>query len=322
LSAPSVIAITGFGGFFGRRLALRLLARPRPPTVVGLDLRRPWRLEGRCRFHRVDLTDPTADSRLAEVLERDRVEAVVHCAFRSRPSADLAYEHELETLGSLHLMHACAAAGVRRLVWLSSTMLYGARPDNPGFLTEAHPLRGHPDAHAVRNRIEAERLLARWHDRHPQVELTVLRPCWVMGPTCDDRVVRFFERPVVTTVMGYDPMLQLVHEDDVLDVLERAVSEAHPGIFNVVGRGVLPLSTLLALAGKRCLPVPAPLLYRLAHQAHEATCGDAPAGFYDYLRWSWVADGARGWQAFGDPCYDTREAWISFVSSRRMRRYR
>ena len=36
----------------------------------------------------------------------------------------------------------------------------------------------------------------------------------------------------------------------------------------------------------------------------------------------WVADGRKGWDAFGEPVYTTKEAWISFVSARRMRRYR
>jgi UDP-glucose 4-epimerase len=322
VDVPSCIALTGLGSFFGKRLALRLLALPRPPVIVGLDLRRPYRLEGRVRFHRVDLTDPGAGSRLSEVLARERVEAVVHAAFRRDPTPDVEYDHELEAVGSLHVMNACAAAKVSRLVWLSSTMLYGPWPDNPNFLSESHPLRGHPDAHSIRNRVEGEGLLARWRERHPDAEVTVLRSGWVMGPSYEDHVVRHFASPVVSTLLGYDPLLQFVHEDDVLDALERAVLERHPGVYNVVGRGVLPLSTILSLAGKRNLPLPVPLFYRLNHWPHERGTGDPPAGFYDYLRWLWVADGERGWNAFGEPVYSTREAWISFVSSRRMRRYR
>ncbi len=322
VDAPSCIAITGLGSFFGQRLALRLQALPRPPVIVGIDLRRPYRLEGHVRFHRVDLTDPGAGSRLAELLARERVEAVVHAAFRRDPTPDLEYDHELETVGSLHVLNACAAAKVGRLVWLSSTMLYGPRADNPNFLSEEHPLRGHPDAHGVRNRVESEGLLARWRERHPDADVTVLRSCWIMGPSFEDHVVRHFASPVVPTLLGYDPLLQLVHEEDLLDALTRAVLERHPGVFNVVGRGVLPLSTLLSLAGKRSLPLVAPLFYRLGRWPHERATGDPPSAFYDYLRWLWVADGERGWEAFGEPAYSSREAWISFVSSRRMRRYR
>jgi UDP-glucose 4-epimerase len=322
LSAPGVIAVTGLRTFVGRRLVERLVERAPALRIVGLDRRRPFRLDGRVRFHRVDLSEPTADSRLADVLARERVDALVHCAFRRDPTPDIEMDHEIETIGSLHVMNACAAAKVKRLVVASSTMLYGPHPDNPNFLDESHPLRGHPDAHNVRNRVEMESLLAEWSARHPGADVTVLRTCWMIGPTHWDHVVRFLALPVVPMVMGYDPLLQLVHEEDAVQAFERAVLAPHPGIYNVVGTGVLPLSTLLRLAGKRILSLPAPLLYRMAYYPAQSQTGDPPAAFYDYLRYLWVADGRSGWEAFGEPVYSTREAWISFVSSRRMRRYR
>jgi len=93
-------------------------------------------------------------------------------------------------------------------------------------------------------------------------------------------------------------------------------------VFNVVAPGVLPLSTLLRTAGKRLLPVPPPILYRLRAYPSQAQTGDRPEGFYDYLRYLWVADGRRGWEAFGRPLYSTREAWMSAVSAERIRSYR
>ena len=279
-------------------------------------------MDDRVRFSRVDLTDPTADSQIAEILQRQRAEALVHTAFRSSPTADLEMDHELETIGSLHVMNACAAAKVRRLVVASSTMLYGPWPDNPNFLTEEHPLRGHPDAHSVGNRVEVESLLAAWMTRHPDTEVTVLRTCWILGPHYSDRVTRYLSLPVVPKLLGYDPLMQFVHEEDCLHAFERATLAPHPGVFNVVGRGVLPLSTILRLAGKRILSLPAPLLYRMAYYPSQSQTGDSPDAFYDYLRHLWVADGSRGWDAFGEPFYTTKEAWIAFVSASRMRRYR
>jgi len=274
------------------------------------------------RHHPVDLTDPAAGSRLAEVFEKEGVEAVVHAAFRRTPTPDLDYDHELETIGSLHLLNACAATRIRRLVLASTTMLYGPWPDNPNFLAERNALRGHPAAHCVNNRVEVEALLSDWSARHPETEVTVLRPCWIMGPRYSDAVVSYFEPTLVPTLLGYDPLLQFVHEEDCLRVFEQATLGSHPGVFNVTGRGVLPLSTLLRSAGKSALPFPSPLLYRLRAIPSQAQTGDPPQAFFDYLRYLWVAAGEKGWEAFGEPLYSTREAWASFVSSRRMRRYR
>lgn len=319
---PTRIAVTGLGTFLGRHLIERLAAEHAELELFGLDLRKPYGLHARVHFRPVDLATPTADVDLADLLRKEAIESVVHLAFRREPTPDLDADHELETIGSLHVLHACAAAGVRRLVVGSTTMCYGPWPDNPNFLDESSPLRGHPHAHAVRNRVEVEALVAGWARRHRDVLVTVLRPCWIMGPSYTDAVVRYFSRPVVPTVLGYDPLLQLVHEEDCLHAFRCAVLERHPGAYNVVGRGVLPLSTILRTAGKRPLPVPAPLLYRLRYYPSHAQTGDRPEGFYDYLRYLWVADGRRGWAAFGEPGYSTREAWMSFVSAREMRRYR
>ena len=321
VSHPNCVAITGLGTFLGTGLAERLLELPGGPHVVGIDPQRPLRLEGRLRNCPVDLTEPQAADQMSEIFRDEGVDVVAHLAFRRSPSADLEYDHELETIGSLQVIQACESAKVKRLVLASSTMLYGPHPDNPNFLDEESPLRGHPDAHCVQNRLQVEGLIGKWSRSHPDVEVSILRHCWVMGPRYDGAVVRYFENPVVPTLLGYDPLLQFIHEEDLLDVFQGAILGSHPGVFNVVGPGVLPLSTLLALANKRNLRLPASLLYRMAHYPSQGQTGDAPAGFYDYLRYLWIADGQRAWDTFGQPNYSSKEAWMSFVSSRRMRRY-
>ncbi len=315
------IAITGLRTFLGRRLAERLAAAA-GVRVVGIDRVRPHRLPASVDCQLLDLTAPDAGAAIAECLHKESVETVVHLAFRQEPSADLEADHELDVIGSLHVLHGAAAAGVRRIVVESSTRCYGARADNPNFLTEAHPRRGHPQAHSVQDRVEVEVLVDELRERHPDIGVTVLRPCWILGPNTHHPIARYLARPVVPTLLGYDPLLQFVHEDDALAVFEQAALAPHPGTFNVVAAGVAPLSTLLRSAGKRVLPVPHPFLHRLGNFPSQAQTGDPPAGFYDFLRYLWVADGTRGWAEFGHPAYTTRETWAAFIGARRLRSYR
>jgi UDP-glucose 4-epimerase len=317
------VAITGLDTFAGRRVAQALLDDPAQPEVVGIDLRLPRRLEERIRFHRLDLTEPTADSALAEILEKERCEALLHAAFFARPFPDPEHAHELEVIGSLHVMNGAAASGVRKLVVMSTAQVYGARPDNPHFLTEDSPLLAHPDAHQLRDRAEMEQLLALFAQRHPAMVVTVLRPCWVSGGQIDSAFIRHFDRRRVTTALGFDPLLQLLHEDDLIDAVDRVLRLDAPGAFNLAGNGVLPLSTLLRLAGKRARAIPHPLLYRVGLLPSLWSAGAAPAGFYDFLRFVWLVDTTRAREQLGFcPTYSTKEAWMSFVVSRRLRRYR
>ena len=141
-------------------------------------------------------------------------------------------------------------------------MLYGPWPDNPNFLTEGHPLRGHPHAHSVQDRVEMEGLVADWARRHPDVTVTVLRPCWIFGPSYMDAAVRYFARPVVPVPMGCDPLIQLVHEEDVVAAFEQAAREMEPAVRflklnsdeeqQVSGRlGIRGIPTLLMFSGGR-----------------------------------------------------------------------
>jgi len=321
-SRPTV-AITGLGTFTGARIAERLLEQDPPPRVVGIDLRLPRRLEGRLRHHRVDLTEPTADSMVAEILEKERCETVLHAAFFTDPHPDLEYSHELEVVGSLHVMNAAAASGVRKLVVTSSAQVYGPHPDNPNFLSEDHALRPQRDSHALRDRAEVESLLRIFAQRHRAIAVTSLRPCWIVGPSYESALTRRFESARVVTLLGYDPLLQFLHESDWLDAVELALERDAPGAFNLAGDGVLPLSTLLRLAGKRALPLPHPLLYRVGHLESIARTGDPPAALLDYLRFLWVVDTRRAREELGfDPVYTTKEAWMSFVVARKLRGYR
>lgn len=320
---PGRIAITGLDTFAGLRTAERLLDRPTPPELIGLDLRLPRRLDGRVRFHRVDLTEPTADSQLAEILEKEGCDAVLHAAFLRRPYADNAAAHELEVIGSLHVMNAAASAGVRKLVVLGTAEVYGASLYNPSYLSESRALAAHSSSHSARDRAEIEQLLALFADRHPSMVVTVLRPCWVTGPTVTSRVLDHFAGDRVTTLLGYDPLLQWLHESDWLRAIECVLDSDAPGPYNLAGDGPLPLSTLLRLAGKRARPVPHSVLYRVGYLPAVWRDGDPPAGFYDYLRFVWLVDARRAREELGFvPDYTTKEAWMSWVVSRRMRMYR
>jgi UDP-glucose 4-epimerase len=326
---PGCVAITGLDTDLGRRLVERLLANPMGIRVIGLDVKDPQRFAETFCFYRVDLTESSAGARLVEIFRKEQVDTVLHLAFHDPAGAgdSASSDHELEAFGSFQIMNACAESGVRRLVVRSTTMCYGSHLENPSLLGEDRVLTGQSGAHRIADRVEVDRSLGHFAREHQETEVTTLRHCWVMGPAHRDRVVRYFERPIVATVLGFDPLLQFVHEDDLLDVFETAVLESHPGVFNVVGEGVLPLSGYLALAGKTNIPLPESLLRSslgevLRMAPSPLSRREAGSHFFAYLKYSWIASGARLVHEFGRPLYSSQEAWTAMVSSRRMEKYR
>jgi len=271
------IALTGTASFLGGRLLRRLAETKGAKRLLVVDVAAPpAALEVRHRS--VDLTEPAADQRLLDVFREEEVESVLHFAFYTSPRRDAAHAHELESIGTLAVLAAAAAAGVGRVVMRSLTAVYGARGQNPAFLTEDRPLQPDPALGWVRDKLEAEQHAASFARRYPDLRITVLRFAPLVGPRVHTFYTRILDRRVVPVLMGYDPLVQMLHPDDALSAAEAAVDRPVAGALNVVPSRPIPLLTALHLAGKIPVPVPHPLAYPAADLMWAAGVGEAPGG--------------------------------------------
>jgi UDP-glucose 4-epimerase len=239
---------------------------------------------------------------------------VVHAAFLASPTHNTSWAHELESIGTMHVLNACGEARVHKLVMLSTTMLYGAHPGNPNFLSERHETRGHPRSRFINEKLEAERQVRRYATENPSQVVTILRAAATLGPTVRNFFSRFFLRPVAPILMGYDPLLQFVHERDLVDAFVLAIEHDFPGVFNIVGDGVLPYTTVLAMMGKIPLPMPALLAYPVSRALWVTQVFDSPPSFLDFLRYLCVADGEKALRVMGfRPRYDIKATIADFL---------
>lgn len=311
--------------------------------IVLLDVASPPTAGRKSRAYRVDLTQPAVSARLTEILRAENVTELAHLAFLSSPTAAEPWAHELESVGTMHVLHACREAPVGRVVVASQTLLYGPHPANPNFLRESAPLRGiragrtssfgrafdHGECSFLADKIDAEREVERFSRDRPDTSVAVLRFAPILGPTVRSWVTRWLSRRIVPTLLGFDPLVQLVHEMDAVSALALALDPRRwenggaRGAFNIVGQGVLPVSTVIKLAGRAALPVPGPLLSRGVELLWMAGLNEAPSPFVDFLRHLCVADGARAQRELGFvPSYTTKEAVLDFGGALRLREAR
>ncbi len=315
-----VVAVTGAASFLGTNLIGLLEEDDLVDRIVAVDIKPPVTAGNKTRAYAVDLTDPSAEARLAEILAAERADTLVHLAFLASPTHASAWAHELESVGTMHVLVAARHAQVRKLVMWSQTLLYGAHPSNPNFLTETHPLRASRSEPFFADKMEAEAEASRFAQRAQGSVVTVLRTAPIVGPTVHNYVTRYLARRIVPTMMGFDPLVQFLHEIDAIAAFKLAVDRDVPGIYNVVGEGVLPLSTVIKLAGRFSLPVPHPLAESLCALGWIAQIAEAPPTFLKYLRFLSVADGQKAWDKMGfRPAYTTREALLDFTSAQRLR---
>jgi UDP-glucose 4-epimerase len=309
-----VVAVTGACGFIGSEVVKRLEEDRRYAKILAIDIRKPPLPLDKTQFYKVDLTLPAADSDLSAIFAREEVDTVLHAAFLASPTHAVAWAHELEDIGTMHVLNACAEARtVRKLVVSSTTMVYGADAANPNFIREEAELAGRGSPY-IADKVSAERQVARFARENPTTLVTVLRVAPTLGPTVHNYVTKFFGRPAVPTLMGYDPLLQLVHEDDVIAAFKLALDDDHAGAYNIVGDGVLPYSTVLAMMGKLAVPVPHFVASSVVRALWAMQVTSAPPAFLSFLRFLCVADGDKARRVMGyKPRHDIRATVLDFL---------
>ncbi|HEY4179096.1 MAG TPA: NAD-dependent epimerase/dehydratase family protein [Kofleriaceae bacterium] len=303
--AGRVVAVTGACTYLGMELLRRLEEDARFTKILVLDVRPPALApsgHNKAEFIKVDLTQPTVDSELATILAKHDVHTFVHGAFLSHPTHASDYAHELEDVGTMHVLNACSGVPPKRFILISTTLVYGAHPKNPNFLVEDAELKGQRPTQGgrfVNDKVRAELQVARFAHEHPEVETCVLRFAPILGPTISNMYTRFFSRRWAPVMMGHDPLMQFVHEQDAAFALWRAVESRARGAFNIVGKGVLPYTTVLALLGR--LPVPTPQLMArpIARLLWATQLIGSPPSFLDFLLYLCVADGAKARKELG-----------------------
>lgn len=320
-SPPKSIVITGTSGFKGSHLLKALEDNPKYTSLVAIDTKKPSFETKKTKFYKLDLTETLADVKLAEILKNENSDTLVHCAFPITPPKNPSYAHELISIGTMYVLNACAEAKVRKIILASTTDVYGAFPSNPNFLQEdVHKPMGGLQSSFIADKIDAEEQALNYAKKYPDRTVTILRICTILGPTIHSYKTRLFRRFFVTTILGFDPLVQFVHEEDIIRAFVLAVEKDCPGIFNIVGDGVLPLSRVIEICGKFNLRLPQIGFKTLVQLLWYMDIAPAPASHVNFLRYLFVADGAKAKNVLGFVSrFSTKEALLSFVGAERLR---
>jgi UDP-glucose 4-epimerase len=254
MSGGRRVLIAGLSSYWGGRLAQALEGFEQVEAIIGVDSMEPTRELERTEFVKAAYQHGL----LARIIRAAEIDTVVDARLIVNSVVARPREaHENNVIGTMSILTACAGpdSPVRRFVFKSSAHYYGSEQDDPAFFRE-DMRRGHPPRTMLeRDIVDAEEAVAEFAERNSDVDVTVLRFANVVGPDVDTAFIRLFALPVVPMVLGFDPRLQFVHEDDIVHALEHCVLHATPGVFNVAADGVLALSEAISVLGKRAAPV-------------------------------------------------------------------
>lgn len=287
LTAPEdrPVLITGICGRLGRRLARRL---HRELRVIGIDRRdfpgRPKDVE----HHQFDIRR----KKTQDLFRQHHIAAVVHLGVMHDPRVSQNERHSWNVAGFQRLLDFVAQYNVPKLVVLSSTGVYGPRPDNPQFLSEEAPLLGGAAFSEIRDLIEVDMLAQSFFWKRPETETVILRPVHILGGV-RNAPSNYLRLKAIPTLMGFDPMVQVIHQDDVVGAIEAALRPGVKGIFNLAGPPPLPLSHLIAHTGRPRITVPHFLASGIVQNLWRYRVSSFPAPELDHIRYVCMVDDRR-----------------------------
>lgn len=120
-----MILVTGCSGYLGSNICM--LAREHSVPICGVDMEQPHASpDGTChyKFFERDITF----SSLTSLLRDQKIETIIHCAAKMSVSESITDPHiyyQTNVEGTLRLLRSMRVAGVKRLIFASSSSVYG-----------------------------------------------------------------------------------------------------------------------------------------------------------------------------------------------------
>jgi UDP-glucose 4-epimerase len=265
-----------------------------------------------------DIRDPE----IARLIPRTGADTLVHEQIVRQPGPGMSPRamHDVNVMGTLQLLAACERLPtLRTIVVRGSAGIYGAEPHAPQFFKEEmaamFPLR----TRFQRDVAEIENYFETYARRHSGVSCTMLRYQPAIGPGLRTQITRYLTQPLCPTYMGFDPRIQLVDVEDALETLVAAVRNPVHGPVNVAGSGTIGLGRMIRLAGRRALPIAAPLFGAVTTSGQRLGLDAQSDDFQRLLRYGRGVDTRRLTQEVGyTPRHSTVravEAWAEYAKA-------
>lgn len=309
------VLVTGASGYIGADLVRSLCACDGVETVVGLD-RQPAPLE-HVKYRHVsrDIRESMED-----LIHEHRIGAVVHLAYIVAPIHNRQEMEGINLQGATNVLEACARTDVTHLLHISSTTAYGLHADNEIPLTEASPLRANGDFTYAENKVRIEGMMRRFSGENPQIAVTILRPCFVVGPGVAHPLVTHLQKKFVHLPWRTWPY-QFVHVQDLTRIMLHFLEHPRSDVYNVAADGTIRFEEMVKMLGNIRLGTHWPIMYAVNHLAwllRLSFVTEVPSPILRLLRHPWLASADKLRADTGyEFIHDSRSAFLDFARAAR-----
>ncbi len=309
------ILITGISGSLGSNLGQKLIYDRNVEVLSGIDIIQPsWDLKS-THFLMMDVRNPI----ITKLMDGYDIDTVIHLAFPTYPTRNYNRQEDIFLNGTQNVLESSKKTGVKNVIVISNTFAYGALSDNQGPLTETSPLRARKNFSYGYLSARMDETVQAFADSNPDMNITILRPCTVLGPGIDNVFTRRLFAQSSFGVMGADPEVQFLHIDDFVTACITAMKKGSNGVYNIAGDGTVRLSQLSEMAGIRRFPVPSFLISPAVSLARviKVPGVEYTAGIIPYLQHPFVASNEKARSELGiEYARSSRDAVVQAITDR------
>lgn len=285
------VLITGNAGSLGRALTAQLLKNPKI-ELIGVDRRKLLDVPEGLEHYALDLRRKSA----IETVRKLSPKSIIHLGVIRNPQIHRnrranAYYFNLES--ATQLLRLAETLPIRKFIFLSSANLYGPSANTSGILNEDTPLHGANKSPEFRDLVSLDMMMQSFFWKHPQTETIILRPCHIVGKNLRNAPTRYFMLDNIPTILGFDPMIQLLNQSDLIKAIALSLKSQVRGIFNLASPDVAPLSRIIKALERPTIALPETILKGLMASTQLSRRRSFPMGELDHLKYSCIIDDQR-----------------------------
>ncbi len=248
-AAPKkTVLVTGAAGSLAKRVIARLHGQYH---VIAVDFRRKVETDAGIPSYLVELHKRGFE----DIFASHKIDAVIHIGRIFAHENTRQQRYNANVLGCKRLLDLCRKYKVGQVIIHSTYYVYGASAYNPALIDEDAPLKASEVTQDLVDSVELESLANIYLWKHPELNITILRPCNVLGPGVRNTMSILLSRGLVPVLIGFSPLMQFLHVDDMTDAMIAAFEQNKPGIYNVAPDDYVPYQEAVTQCGCRKLPV-------------------------------------------------------------------
>ncbi|SFM69504.1 SDR family oxidoreductase [Marinobacter pelagius] len=243
------ILVTGAAGALAQRVINQLRDHC---DLVAVDFREQVYLGDDIPSYCIDFTKRVFE----DLFRRYEFDGVIHLGRIQSSQLTRMRRYNANVLGTQKLLDLSHKYGIKRVVVLSTYHVYGAVAYNPALIDESAPLKAAGLSADLVDSVELENLANIYLWRYPELNITILRPCNIVGPGVRNTMSSLLSSENAPVLAGFSPMMQFIHIDDMADAIVRAYKKPVRGVFNVAPEDWVAYQHALKLCGCRRIPIP------------------------------------------------------------------